>query len=99
MYVGDGRLVEGERVMTAHTIIQQLKPATDSGLVAAGPRKKHIYIYVYDVSLGLSRLKRLLQIALGFIWRAVTLTTRAYHTHTRAHFTPQHWLLCHMGLY
>ena len=28
-----------------------------------------------------------------------SLTTRAYHTHTRAHFTPQHWLLCHMGLY
>ena len=27
---------------------------------------------VNDVSLGLSRLKRLLQIALGFIWRAVT---------------------------
>jgi len=21
-----------------------------------------------------------------------SLTTRAYHTHTRAHFTPQHWL-------
>ena len=28
-----------------------------------------------------------------------SLITRAYHTHTRAHFTPQHWLLCHMGLY
>ena len=28
-----------------------------------------------------------------------SLTTRAYYTHTRAHFTPQHWLLCHMGLY
>ena len=28
-----------------------------------------------------------------------SLTTRAYHTHTRAHFTPQHLLLCHMGLY
>ena len=21
------------------------------------------------------------------------------YTHTRTHFTPQHWLLCHMGLY
>ena len=28
-----------------------------------------------------------------------SLTTCACHTHTRAHFTPQHWLLCHMGLY
>ena len=42
---------------------------------------------MYDVSLGLSRLKRLLQIALGFIWRAVTVdppprqqpTARASH--------------------
>jgi len=28
-----------------------------------------------------------------------SLTTRANHTHTRAHFAPQHWLLCQMGLY
>ena len=28
-----------------------------------------------------------------------SLTTRAYHTHARAHFTPQRWLLCNMGLY
>jgi len=28
-----------------------------------------------------------------------SLTTRAYHTHARAHFTPQHWILCHMGWY
>ena len=30
--------------------------------------------------------------------RAETLVeAHAQHTHT--HFTPQHWLLCHMGLY
>ena len=28
-----------------------------------------------------------------------SLTTRAYHMHVFAHFTPQHWLLCHMGVY
>ena len=29
-----------------------------------------------------------------------TLAARATHAQrTRAHFYPQHWLLCHMGLY
>ena len=32
-----------------------------------------------------------MQVAIG--------ATGAYHTHTRAHFTQKHLLLCHMGLY
>ena len=64
----DSRRVGG--VCDSQTTIQQLKPATDSGFVGAGPSKMHICVRVcvHSVSLGLPRVKRLLETALWVLY-------------------------------
>ena len=59
---------------------------TNSGLRTPKGRLTWRYIYVRGRRPGVSQPP------------LSSLTTRAYHTHTRAHFPPN-WLLCHTGLY